>query len=117
MDINEILTKEALAEVTEKSDLMAWWMVFCQWAAVIGIFVVVAVWTNPLTILAGTLLLGGRHLGFGVLAHDCGHKSLFRTAMAERNGGELAAHTATLFEQLCLHARPPAAPQACGYGR
>ena len=79
MDINDILTPEELQEVTDKSDLLAAWMVFCQWAAVIGIFVVAGLWTNPVTVILGTLLLGGRHLGFGVLAHECGHKTLFRT--------------------------------------
>ena len=79
MDINEILTPAELAEVTRKSDLQAAWMVLCQWTAVIAIFAVTATWTNPLTVIVGTLLLGGRHLGFGVLSHEAGHRTLFRT--------------------------------------
>ncbi|XOV89262.1 MAG: fatty acid desaturase [Pseudomonadota bacterium] len=77
--INELLTPAELAEVTRKSDLLGAWMVFCQWAAVVAIFWIAAIWTNPLTLVLGTLLLGGRHLGFGVLSHECGHKTLFRT--------------------------------------
>ena len=79
MDINAVLTRDEIARVTAKSDLAAWWLVFLQWASVIAIFVMTAIWTNPLTVIAGTILLAGRHLGFGVIAHDCGHKSLFRT--------------------------------------
>ncbi len=77
--ITDLLTPAELAEVTRKSDIAGAWMVLCQWAAVIGIFWVAAVWTNPLTVILGTVLLGGRHLGFGVLSHECGHKTLFRT--------------------------------------
>ena len=79
MNINEILTKDELKRVTAKSDLRGAWMVFCQYAVLAGIFAIVAIWTNPLTLLVGTLLLGGRFLGFGVLSHECGHKTLFRT--------------------------------------
>lgn len=79
MNINDILTKDELRRVTAKSDLCGAWMVFCQYAVMAGIFTVVAVWTNPLTLIVGTLLLGGRFLGFGILSHECGHKTLFRT--------------------------------------
>ncbi|MCB1691919.1 MAG: fatty acid desaturase family protein [Pseudomonadales bacterium] len=79
MKINEILTPDELALVTRRSDARGAWMVFCQWAIVIGIFVVAATWTNPLTLIVGTILLGGRHLGFGVLGHECGHRTLFRS--------------------------------------
>ncbi len=77
MNISEILTREELALVTRRDNLKAAWAVLCQWLAVIGIFTVVAIWTNPLTILLGVILLGGRQLGFGILQHECGHKTLF----------------------------------------
>ncbi|MDZ7686029.1 MAG: fatty acid desaturase family protein [Gammaproteobacteria bacterium] len=74
-DITDILTADEMARVTDKSDLRATLMVACQYAIVAGIFIVVAIWTNPLTILLGTIMLGGRFLGFGVLSHECGHRA------------------------------------------
>ena len=79
MTINDILSKEELATVTRRSNLKGAWAVLCQWLAVIGIFGGVAVWTHPLTIILGVILLGGRQLGFGILQHECGHKTLFTT--------------------------------------
>lgn len=79
MKIKDILTEDEFRQVTAKSDLQGAWMLICQWAMVIGIFWIAAVWTNPVTVIIGTILLGGRHLGFGVLGHDCGHYSLFKT--------------------------------------
>jgi fatty acid desaturase len=79
MKVTELLSAEELQSITRKSDLLGAWMVLCQWLLLIGIFAFVATWTNPLTILLGTILLGGRQLGFGVLDHECGHRTLFRT--------------------------------------
>jgi fatty acid desaturase len=42
---------------------------------------VVAIWPNPVTVVLAVLLLGGRQLGFGVLVHECGHRSLFRSPL------------------------------------
>ena len=77
--INDFLTVTQLAEIRRKSNLRGLWCVTCQWAITIGIFIVVAAFPNPLTILFGTLLLGGRQLGFFVLTHECGHRSLFKS--------------------------------------
>ncbi len=78
-NMKDFLTPAEWEAVTRKSDLHAWWIVLCQWVSFALIFVVVACWTNPLTILAGVMLLGNRHLGFGVLVHECGHRTFFRT--------------------------------------
>ncbi|MFU8817450.1 MAG: fatty acid desaturase family protein [Pseudomonadales bacterium] len=79
MNLKEILTPEEMQAITASSDLHGAWLVLCQWALVAAIFVGVAWWTNPLTVLLAIWLLGGRQLGFGVLAHECGHRTLFRT--------------------------------------
>lgn len=80
LPIKEILRPEEMQKTLQRNDLRAWWQVFCQWGLVVTIFVVVANWTNPLTVILGTILLGGRHLGFGVLVHECGHRILFKTS-------------------------------------
>jgi fatty acid desaturase len=79
MSISDVLTREELASIGERSDWKAWWLVTCNYAIVAATFAVMAVWPNPVTIVAGILVLGGRQLGFGVLVHECGHGTLFRT--------------------------------------
>jgi fatty acid desaturase len=78
--VKELLTEDQLRSVTRRSDLQAWWQVICQWSFFAAIFAVVGIWTNPITVILGVVLLGGRHLGFGVIVHECGHRSFFRTS-------------------------------------
>lgn len=79
MKVTKLLSAEELAKVTRKSDLKGAWVVACQLLQVAAIFFVVAAWPNPLTLILGALLLGGRQLGFFVLEHECGHGTLFKT--------------------------------------
>jgi fatty acid desaturase len=79
MNLRAILTPEEYRAVTTSNDLRGAAIVLCQWAAVIAIFTLVALWPNPVTILLAIWLLGGRQLGFGVLTHECGHRTLFRS--------------------------------------
>lgn len=76
-NLRELLTEEEFRSITTRSDARAAWIVLCQWLQVAAIFAVVATWTNPLTLLLGTVLLGGRLLGFGIIVHECGHRTLF----------------------------------------
>ncbi|MBW2420145.1 MAG: fatty acid desaturase family protein [Deltaproteobacteria bacterium] len=78
MKIADVATQEELGPFTERSNWKAIGYVTFNWACVAAIFLGVAVWTNPFTILAGIALLGGRQLGFAALMHDCGHGMLFR---------------------------------------
>ncbi len=73
------LTPAELHEVTRKSDLRGLWILVCQLGLVAAIFAVIAIWPNPLTILAGIILLGGRQLGFFIITHEAGHRTLFRS--------------------------------------
>ncbi len=77
--MKDFLTPDEYQSVLARSDLNAWWLVACQFAGFAAIFAIVAQMTNPLTLLIGTILLGGRQLGFGVLVHECGHRTFFRT--------------------------------------
>lgn len=46
--------------------------------ALIGLgFAIPALWPNPLTILFGVLVLGGRQVGLAILMHDTAHKAYF----------------------------------------
>lgn len=53
-----------------------WSLVHC-WGVILLTWVVVGVWTNPLTILLGIFIIGARQLGLGVLSHDGAHFSLY----------------------------------------
>ncbi|MEM7099057.1 MAG: fatty acid desaturase family protein [Pseudomonadota bacterium] len=83
-NINDILTAAQIAQVRRKSNLRGLWCVACQWGITITIFAVTALFPNPATIAVGTLLLGGRQLGFFVLTHECGHRSLFKSSGLNR---------------------------------
>ena len=80
MKINDYLTRDEVAQFTAKSDLHAGRLVLGNWLAIAAIFAIVAAYTNALTIVLAVLLLGGRQLGLSVLMHECGHRTLFRTA-------------------------------------
>ena len=80
MKINDYLTRDEVTQFTAKSDLHAWRLVVGNWLAIAAIFAIVATYTNPVTIVLAVILLGGRQLGLSVLMHECGHRTLFRTA-------------------------------------
>ncbi len=77
MKISDVATRQELAPFTERSDRKAIGYLVFNWAFVAAIFFFVSMWTNPLTIVLGIALLGGRQLGFAGLMHDCGHRMLF----------------------------------------
>ena len=52
-------------------------MILCQWLGVVAIFVFVAVWTNPFTVITELILRST--VGIRILQHECGHKTLFST--------------------------------------
>jgi fatty acid desaturase len=82
MKITDVLTREEIAPFVERDDLKAIYYIVFNWVFVAAIFSAVAIWTNPLTILAGIALLGGRQLAFAALEHDCGHRMLFSSNRA-----------------------------------
>lgn len=86
--ITDFATPKELAPFTERSNARAIWAVTFNWASVALIFAGVAAFTNPLTILLGIALLGGRQLGFAALMHDCGHGTLFANKAANDHIGQ-----------------------------
>lgn len=80
MKVNDYLSREDVAYFTAKSDWQAWRMVLGNWLCIAAILGAVATWTNPVTIVVAVVLLAGRQLALSVLMHDCGHRTLFRTA-------------------------------------
>jgi fatty acid desaturase len=88
MKASDFLSKEELKFFTERSDLRGAWIVAFNWLSIAAVFGVVAVWTNPLTIVLAILLLGGRQMGLAVLMHEAGHKTLFKTQSLNETVGQ-----------------------------
>ena len=80
MKISDYLSKDEISYFTAKSDFHGWRLVLGNWLAIAAVFAVVGAYTNPITVLLAIILLGGRQLGLSVLMHECGHRSLFKTA-------------------------------------
>jgi len=77
MNLKDILTPEEFAQVTRKSDFAAARIVAFDWLVIAGTFYLVAVYPSPLSILLAIFILGARQLGFGVIVHETGHRTLF----------------------------------------
>lgn len=95
MQIKDVLSADELAALTRRDDWRAWWLVATNYAIVAATFAVMAAWPNPLTIVAGIVVLGGRQLGFGVLVHECGHGTLFSSRRLNDIVGEWLAAAPT----------------------
>jgi len=83
--ISEILTRDEIRILNERSDLMGFIAVSFSWAVIVATMALL-VWasTQPLSIavpafVVGFCALAGRHLGLAILHHEAAHKSLFKT--------------------------------------
>ncbi len=74
----EALSKDELRTLRQKSDLRAGASLLWTWALIAGAFALFIAWPNPLTFLAGAVILGGRQLALGVINHDCAHHAFFK---------------------------------------
>jgi fatty acid desaturase len=88
MRITDAISPSELRRWSERSDWQGARMVAANWAMIAAIFAGVALWTNPLSILLGLFLLGGRQLGLAVLMHECGHGTLFASRRANEIVGQ-----------------------------
>jgi len=79
MSARDVLSKEELTALTQRSDLRGAITVLCNYALIFGSFALVAVWPSILTMVIALIVLGGRQLGLGILMHDCAHSTLFKT--------------------------------------
>ncbi|MEO2176172.1 MAG: fatty acid desaturase, partial [bacterium] len=77
MKAKEILTERELQQITSRNNWLGASIVLFDWVVIIGTFVLVSMYTNPLTILLGVFVLGARQLGLGVIVHETGHRSFF----------------------------------------
>jgi len=79
MSAKDVLSREELTALTQRSDLRGAFTVLCNYALIFGGFTLVAMWPSILTVVIALIVLGGRQLGLGILMHDCAHSTLFKT--------------------------------------
>lgn len=77
--VSDILSKEEINSFLVKSNYEGFKSIFITYFIIISTFLVIAYFPNPLTILLGIVLLGGRQHALGVLLHDCVHGTLFKS--------------------------------------
>jgi fatty acid desaturase len=74
----DLLTRAEIDALRAVDPLRSAFQVLHCWGTIALVWVVCALWTNPLTILLGVLVVGTRQLGLGILNHDAAHFLLFR---------------------------------------
>ena len=84
MKVKDHFSNEEIQSFCIRSDAHAWLAVFTTWAIIVFALTLVALWPNPLTVITALILLGGRQLGLGVLMHECGHGTLFKSKKTNR---------------------------------
>mgnify|MGYP003705836025 FL=1 len=104
MNLDEWITQAQLRRVSSRSDLKAFGLFASNYLLTAGLLTIMALWPNPVVIVAGTFLLGGRQLGFFVLVHECGHGTLFKNKALNQLAGNWFAAALT-FEDMEFYAR------------
>ena len=75
---SDIFTHDERAALRRHSAWRSTWMILHCWGTIVLTWVLVALWTNPLTILLGIMVIGTRQLGLAILGHDGAHYLLYR---------------------------------------
>ncbi|RIJ24581.1 fatty acid desaturase [Henriciella barbarensis] len=91
MKLSQALSKSELRAFQKKSDLRALGGLAFNWGMIVFAFAIAINWPNPVTILAGIILLGGRQLGLGVVNHDCAHHAFFKSPKVDEFVGHWLA--------------------------
>lgn len=77
--VKDLLSKEEIQQLTERSDRLGWWWITRTWLLIGFSFAVLAMFPHPLTFLLVVVILGGQQLCCAVLTHEAAHRTLFRT--------------------------------------
>lgn len=88
MSVRDYLTTDEIRELQETSNWSGLFTLAWNWALIFGAFAIAIIWTNPLTIVLGVVIIGGRQLGLGIINHDCAHNTLF----SNRRLNEIIGH-------------------------
>ena len=73
----DVLSKAQIASLRCKSPVRTWLMIGHCWGVIFATWVVCCIWTNPVTLLFGVMIVGCRQLGIGIINHEAAHYLLF----------------------------------------
>jgi fatty acid desaturase len=74
----DYLTRDEIKELRTLEPWRSTWLIVHCWGVIFLTWAICAVWTNPITILLGILVVGGRQLGLAVIGHDGAHHLLYK---------------------------------------
>ena len=97
--VSDVLSRAEISELNRKSDWAGLATLAFNWALIAAVLAGVAVWPNPLSVIAALFVLGGRQLGLAVIMHDSGHRALFKSGALNRFVGTWLA-AAPIFSDL-----------------
>ena len=75
-NIRQLLTKDELQQFQRRSNWQGLRMLMVNWGLIAGSFAIVMAWPGVTSVALALVVLGGRHLGIGILMHECAHRSL-----------------------------------------
>jgi fatty acid desaturase len=74
----DFFTEEEIAYLREVNPWRSALSIAHCWAVIVGTWIIVSLFPNPLTITLGVMIIGTRQLGLFVLTHDGAHGALFK---------------------------------------
>ncbi len=77
LKLSDCISNDELRELRRPSNWRAIFSLIFNWAVIASALAIAIIWPNPITIVLGILILGGRQLGLGILNHDCAHGAFF----------------------------------------
>lgn len=78
MNVQDILTKEEIKALVQKSDWKASLEILKTWGWITMTFVVVAWYPSIFTIIPALFIIGGKQLACAIIMHDASHRALFQ---------------------------------------
>jgi fatty acid desaturase len=78
-DAGAFLTPDEIHALRRKSSVRGALLVLHGWGVVALAMAAFALWPNPVTLVLGVMVVGGRQLGLAILMHDAAHGLLFRS--------------------------------------
>ncbi|MCR9277763.1 MAG: fatty acid desaturase family protein [Pseudomonadaceae bacterium] len=70
-------TREEIQQLRVRSAWRSSFLIAHCWLVIFATWAVVVMWTNPITIVLGIMIVGGRQLGLAILNHDGAHYLLY----------------------------------------
>ncbi len=91
MKATDILSRDEIRRLRQKSSVRGAWLVFHAWAVIGIVMTLYAVWPVYLILIPGLFIIAGRQLGLAVLMHDAAHGLLFRSRRLNDTAGQWLA--------------------------